>query len=83
MPVHDAHMSNAGERQELVRLVAYLMAGEGTEAEQHAALRDVEVRVLHPRVSSLIFWPNHEGFDRDLTPDEVVDLALAYRPTEL
>jgi hypothetical protein len=34
-------------------------------------------------VSSLIFWPNHEGFDRELTPDEVVDLALAYRQIEL
>jgi hypothetical protein len=27
--------------------------------------------------------PSHEGFNRESTPDEVVDVALAYRPTEL
>lgn len=71
------------ERAEIVRLVTYLMSAEGTEAEQDTAVKAVESRVLHPRVSSLIFWPRHEGFDRDLTPEEVVDLALAYRPIEL
>ena len=71
------------EREELVRLVEYLMSGEGTEEEQNAALKALESRVLHPRVSALIFWPDHEGFDRELTPDEVVDAALAYRPIEL
>ncbi len=59
------------------------MSAEGTESEQDAALREFEARVPHPPVSSLIFWPNHEGFDRELTPDEVVDLALAYRQIEL
>jgi len=69
-------------RQELVRIVTYLMSGEGTEEDQDAALKALESRVLHPRVSSLIFWPSHEGFDRELTPDEVVNIALAYRPIE-
>lgn len=71
------------EREELVRLVAYLMSGEGTEAEQEAALRALETRVQHPRVSGLIFWPSREGFDRELTPEEVVDQALSYRAIEL
>lgn len=71
------------QRSELLRLVTYLMSGEGTESEQVAALRELESRVPHPRVSDLIFWPQHEGFDRELTPDEVVDVALAYRPIEL
>lgn len=71
------------ERAELVRLVSYLMSAEGTEAEQDAALEAVESRVLHPRVSSLIFWPDREGFDRELSPEEVVDTALAYRAIEL
>jgi alkylhydroperoxidase family enzyme len=76
-------MTTSDEREELVRLVTSLMSAEGTEEEQNAALRGVEARVLHPRVSNLIFWPTHEGFDRDLTPVEVVDAALAYRPIEL
>ena len=40
-------------------------------------------RVDHPRVFNLIFWPQHEGFDHDLTADEAVDAALAYRAIEL
>jgi hypothetical protein len=71
------------DRSELVRLVTYLMAGDGTDEEQDAALRAVESQVLHPRVSDLIFWPGHEGFDRELTPAEVVEIALAYRPIPL
>jgi hypothetical protein len=59
------------------------MSAEGMESGQDAALRELEARVPHPRVSSLIFWPNHQGFGRELTPDDVVDLALAYRQIEL
>jgi hypothetical protein len=59
------------------------MSAEGTESGQDAALRELEARVPHPRVSRLISWPNHQGFDRELTPDEVVDLPLAYRQIEL
>lgn len=76
-------VTTADEREDLVRLVEYLMSGEGSEEEQSAALKALESRVLHPRVSGLIFWPDSEGFDRELTPGEVVDAALAYRPIEL
>lgn len=71
------------EHAELLRLVTYLMSGEGTEAEQDAAQKELEARVPDPRVSSLIFWPHQEGFDRELTADEVVDVAMAHRPIEL
>jgi len=76
-------MSIDDEREELVRLVTFLMSAEGTEEDQDDALKELEGRVLHPRVSALIFWPREEGFDRELTPGEVVDVALAYRPIEL
>lgn len=81
-PGHAVRMSTP-ERAELLRLVTHLMSAEGTEEGQETALRELESRVPHPRVSSLIFWPEHEGYDRELTPDEVVDIALAYRPIEL
>lgn len=71
------------ERAELVRLVEFLMSGQGTEEEQADALRDLDGRIMHPRVSDLIFWPQKEGFDHELTAQEVVDAALAYRPIEL
>ena len=72
-----------GEREEPVQLVTFLMSAEGTEREQDAALKTLESRVPHPGVSSLIFWPHQEGFGRELTPEEVVDFALAYRAIEL
>ncbi len=72
-----------GQRSKLPRLVTYLMSGEGTEPEQELALKELESGVPHPHVSDLIFWPEREGFDRELTPDEVVDIALAHRPIEL
>ncbi|GII57321.1 hypothetical protein Pth03_57100 [Planotetraspora thailandica] len=71
------------ERTELIRLVDFLMSAQGTEKEQDEALRSLESRVPHPRVSDLIFWPQHEGFDHDPTAQQVVDAALAYRPIEL
>jgi ABC-type Na+ transport system ATPase subunit NatA len=41
------------ERTELLRLVEFLMSAQGTEEEQAEVLRDLESRVLHPRVSDL------------------------------
>lgn len=73
----------AGERDELVGLVRLIQAGDGSEAEIDAALGLLARRVPHPRVSGLIFWPRHEGFDRDLTAEEIVAAALAYRPFAL
>lgn len=71
------------QRLELVSQVEFLMSAQGTEEEQSEVLRDLESRVLHPRVSDLIFWPQNEGFDHEPTSSEVVDAALAYRPIEL
>jgi hypothetical protein len=76
-------VASDAERIELTRLVAFLQAGDGSEAEQDAALDGLQARVPHPRVASLIFWPDAEGFDRELTPEEVVEIASAYRPVEL
>lgn len=77
--VEDASRTSRGE---LLRLVNFLMSGGGTEAEQDKALRDLESRVEHPRISALIFWPQSEGFDHELTAEEVVDVAVSYRPIE-
>lgn len=71
------------ERSELLRLVSLLMSGSGTEQEQDAALAELRAQVAHPRVSSLVFWPEREGLGPAPTPEEVVDAALAYRPIEL
>jgi hypothetical protein len=76
-------MTSPEERAELERLVQFIMAAQCTESEHDAALRELESRILHPRVSALIYWTASEGFDHELTAREVVDAALAYRPVEL
>jgi hypothetical protein len=71
-------------RAELIALVERILSGEGTEEEQAELRRTLERNVPHPGVINLIYWPRHEGFDRDeLTPEEIVDAALAYKPIAL
>jgi hypothetical protein len=43
-----------------------------------------QANVPDPDVSDLIFWPNVYFKDEnapDLTPEQIVDIALSYRPT--
>jgi hypothetical protein len=65
------------ERRELIELVTELYNSEGkTEEEENRLLELLEKNVPHPEVSDLIYW-------HDLTPEEVVDRALAYRSIQL
>ncbi len=52
------------------------MTVEGTEEEIDEMINTLEANVLHPEVTDLIFYPEKE----DVTPEEVVDQALAYKP---
>ncbi|MGW3957747.1 bacteriocin immunity protein [Streptomyces sp. NPDC004752] len=71
-------------RPELVALVEGILTGEGTEEEQAELGRTLERNVPHPRVVDLIYYPRQEGFDQDdLTAEQVVDAALAYKPFAL
>ncbi|WP_193318282.1 bacteriocin immunity protein [Nonomuraea phyllanthi] len=62
-------------REELAEIVRRIM-----EADQETDyyLKLLDVNVPHPRVSDLIFWPPEEL--RDATPEQIVDIALSYRP---
>jgi hypothetical protein len=69
-------MTEPATRAQLVPLVARIMSGKySSEADQIEDVRRLERAVPHPAVADLIFWSKPE-----LTPDEVVDEALAYRP---
>lgn len=66
-------------RDELVRLVERIMAGEGESEADHDTLIDLlERNVPHPAVTDLIYYN-----EPSLTAGEVVDKALAYRPIAL
>lgn len=62
-------------REELINLVKELYNSKG-ETEEDRLLSLLEKNVPHPEVSDLIYW-------EDLTPEEVVDRALAYKPIQL
>jgi hypothetical protein len=62
-------------REELVRLVTKVMNTEGTEAEIDEYVEAVNRAVPHPAWMDLAFYD-----ERNLTPEQVVEEALAYKP---
>lgn len=62
-------------RSHLVELVRKLMDAEGSEAELDDMLTELQQQVPHAEISNLIYWD-----DRDLTPEQIVEEALAARP---
>jgi hypothetical protein len=70
-------------RDELVELVRRIMAGGGGSREEADRLVAVFVEsVPHPEADGLIFYPD-QYFDHEPTAEEVVELALSYRPRQL
>lgn len=61
-------------RDELVALVEQICAVKGSEAELHEWLHILQANVPDPGVADLIYYSKVE-----LTPEEIVDRALAYR----
>ncbi|PGC29557.1 hypothetical protein COM11_13280 [Bacillus pseudomycoides] len=65
-------------REELISLVSKLVECEGTEEEIDEMIEVVGRNVPHPEVSDLLYWNVEE-----LTPEQIVDIALAYKPIQL
>lgn len=71
------------DRDELIRLVQRLMAGEfDSEAETDQAVAVFSSSVPHPRAAGLIYYWEDE-FDHAPSAEEVVDRALSYQAFEL
>lgn len=65
-------------REELINLVNRIIECEGTEEEIDEMIEVIERNVPHPEVSDLIYWN-----DEELTPEQIVDIALGYKPIQL
>lgn len=65
-------------RQKLIALVDRIMKADGTEDEINNMISLLRASVRHPEVSNLIFYP-----DREMTAEEIVDVALSYKPIQL
>lgn len=66
------------DHAQLVERVRKLMNAEGTEAELDDMLTELQQLLPYAEISNLIFWD-----DRDLTPEQIVEEALAARPIQL
>lgn len=65
-------------KEDLIELVRKIMNVEGSEEEIDRMIEILKQSVPHPEVSDLIFWN-----ENDLTPEQVVELALSYKPIQL
>jgi hypothetical protein len=73
-------------REELVEVTRRIANVEGEEHEVNFWLQLLKANVPDPAVSDLIFWPNLYFNDeevRELTPEQIVDVALSHKPTPL
>ena len=73
------------DREELIVLGHRIMNADAETEEENDRLIDLfEANVPRPDASDLIFWPEEAtGRRRDLTPEEIVDIALSYEATPL
>lgn len=70
-------MKNKLTREELIALIKEIMDVKGkTEKQLDNLINTLERNVPHPAPSDLIYWEN-------LSPEEVVDKALSYKPIQL
>lgn len=66
------------KREDLIVLVRKIMSCSGSESEIDAWLDQFQASVPHPAVTDLIYYG-----EREYTAEEIVDLALGYRPVSL
>jgi hypothetical protein len=66
-------MNNKMDRNELIKLVEKILDCEGTEEEVDEMIFKLEQNVIDPDISDYIYYD-------DLTPEQIVDKALAYKP---
>ena len=76
--LNDAHEHNffIMTREQLIELVNKIANADGTEKEIDQMVELLEKNVPDPRVSNYIFYD-------ELSPEAIVDKALAYKPIQL
>ena len=65
-------------KEQLIQLVERIIKVDGTEEEIDKMLDKFQNNVPYPEVSDLIFWN-----EDNLTPEQIVDKALNYKPIQL
>ena len=76
-------MNDNLSKNQLLKLVTDIINANGSESEIDSWISIFKNNVPHPNASDLIFYPDRvSGIEpgQELTPEEVVDIALAYKP---
>ncbi len=71
-------MSKRLTREELINLVSKIIECEGSEEEIDEMIEVVKRNVPYPDISDFIYWSEDE-----LTPEQIIDKALNYKPIQL
>lgn len=66
------------EKPELLELINKLANGEGNDQEAQEWLETINRNVPFPNVSELIFY-----HDPELSPEEILEIALKFKPIQL
>ena len=66
------------DEKELLELITKLANGEGSDSEAQNWLQTINRNVPFPDVSELIFY-----HDPELSPQQILEKALAYKPIQL
>nr|MBP3282918.1 bacteriocin immunity protein [Treponema sp.] len=65
-------------RTELINLVRKIIECEGTESEIDEMINLLKKNIQYPDLINLIYWNEEE-----LTPEQIIDTALNYKPIQL
>ncbi|MFE3800181.1 hypothetical protein [Nocardia tengchongensis] len=68
------------DREQLIELVARIQNVAGSEEQLDEWLGQIQDSIADPHISDYLFWDFTEP---PLTPEQIVDRALAYRPIVL
>ncbi len=71
-------MTDKLNKEQLIKLVEEIVNPKLNDDEINEKIELLEKNVPHPAPSDLIFWD-----EEDLTPKEIVEKALNYRPINL
>lgn len=64
------------DRIELIKLVERILSAEDTEKKLHELIELLEAHIPDPQVVNYMYSKEYE----DLTPEQIVDKALSYKP---
>lgn len=81
---HEVHVANITQA-ELVEMARRVMKCEGPEHAIYFWLSMLKINIPNERISDLIFWPGEyfgdeydEGNSQELSPEQVIDIALRH-----